>query len=275
MSKYVCDTGAFYAYIQKGLGKAVGTGGARCWRCPPTWQRCWRWRPTTSVILSSLLEIVGGPAVPWWVLTGVVLLVIAFLGYRDIDLSAEGAGHLPGVGGRHPGGARPRHRGAGRRQGITGDSFTPSGISGRVRYRAALRAVWGFVGVEATAVFRDEAKIPTAPFPAPPTGPSASLPASMRSPAGHWSRATAATSAIQVAKDDPDNFMVNTRREVPRHPGQGPHHPVLVRQCVRLCAGLPQHLRAVHVRARPRQCAAEEARRSSPRNWVPPRTRRF
>ena len=26
MSKYVSDTGAFYAYIQKGLGKAVGTG---------------------------------------------------------------------------------------------------------------------------------------------------------------------------------------------------------------------------------------------------------
>ena len=47
MSKYVSDTGAFYAYIQKGLGKAVGTGAAVL-ALPRTWRRCSRLRPTTA-----------------------------------------------------------------------------------------------------------------------------------------------------------------------------------------------------------------------------------
>ncbi|WP_395308058.1 APC family permease [Mycobacterium sp. AMU20-3851] len=208
MSKYVSDTGAFYAYIQKGLGKAVGTGAAVL-ALPAYMATLLAVAAYDGVILSSLLEIVGGPAVPWWVLTGVVLLVIAFLGYRDIDLSAKVLGiflvsevailvvlDLVIV---LQGGDK----------GITGDSFTPSGISGAFGI-ALLYALWGFVGVEATAVFRDEARDPDRTVPR----------------ATYWAVGIVATfyafsswalvegnggnDAIQVAKDDPDNYMVNT-----------------------------------------------------------------
>ncbi|GAA2542707.1 APC family permease [Mycolicibacterium diernhoferi] len=208
MSKYVSDTGAFYAYIQKGLGKAVGTGAAVL-ALPAYMATLLAVAAYDGVILSSLLEIVGGPALPWWVLTGVVLLVIAFLGYRDIDLSAKVLGiflvsevailvvlDLVIV---LQGGDK----------GITGDSFSPSGISGAFGI-ALLYALWGFVGVEATAVFRDEARDPDRTVPR----------------ATYWAVGIVATfyafsswalvegnggnDAIQVAKDDPDNYMVNT-----------------------------------------------------------------
>ncbi len=208
MSKYVSDTGAFYAYIQKGLGKAVGTGAAVL-ALPAYMATLLAVAAYDGVILSSLLEIVGGPALPWWVLTGVVLLVIAFLGYRDIDLSAKVLGiflvsevailvvlDLVIV---LQGGDK----------GITGDSFSPSGISGAFGI-ALLYALWGFVGVEATAVFRDEASDPDRTVPR----------------ATYWAVGIVATfyafsswalvegnggnDAIQVAKDDPDNYMVNT-----------------------------------------------------------------
>ena len=208
MSKYVSDTGAFYAYIQKGLGKAVGTGAAVL-ALPAYMATLLAVAAYDGVILSSLLEIVGGPAVPWWVLTGVVLLIIAFLGYRDIDLSAKVLGIflvsevtilvvldfvIVIQGGD---------------KGITGDSFTPSGISGAFGI-ALLYALWGFVGVEATAVFRDEARDPDRTVPRA-TYWAVGIVASFYA-FSSWAlvEGNGGHDAIQVAKDDPDNFMVNT-----------------------------------------------------------------
>jgi amino acid transporter len=208
MSKYVSDTGAFYAYIQKGLGKALGTGAAVL-ALPAYAATLLAVAAYDGVILASLIEVVHGPAIPWWVLTGVVLLIVGFLGYRDIDLSAKVLGVflvsevaillvldfvIVMQGGDH---------------GITGDSFTPSGLAGGVGI-ALLYALWGFVGVEATALFRDEARDPDRTVPR----------------ATYWAVGIVATfyafsswaliegngghDAIQIAKDDPDNFMVNT-----------------------------------------------------------------
>lgn len=208
MSKYVSDTGAFYAYIQKGLGKAVGTGAAVL-ALPAYMATLLAVAAYDGVILSSLLEIVGGPAVPWWVLTGLVLLIIAFLGYRDIDLSAKVLGIflvsevtilvvldfvIVIQGGD---------------KGITGDSFTPSGISGAFGI-ALLYALWGFVGVEATAVFRDEARDPDRTVPRA-TYWAVGIVASFYA-FSSWAlvEGNGGHDAIQVAKDDPDNFMVNT-----------------------------------------------------------------
>ncbi|KRD16916.1 amino acid permease [Mycobacterium sp. Root265] len=208
MSKYVSDTGAFYAYIQKGLGKAVGTGAAVL-ALPAYMATLLAVAAYDGVILSSLLEIVGGPAVPWWVLTGLVLLIIAFLGYRDIDLSAKVLGVflvsevailvvldfvIVVQGGD---------------KGITGDSFTPSGISGAFGI-ALLYALWGFVGVEATAVFRDEARDPDRTVPRA-TYWAVGIVASFYA-FSSWAlvEGNGGNDAIQVAKDDPDNFMVNT-----------------------------------------------------------------
>jgi amino acid transporter len=208
MSKYVSDTGAFYAYVQKGLGKAAGVGAAVL-ALPAYMATLIAVAAYDGVILASLLEIVGGPAVPWWALTGLVLLIIAFLGYRDIDLSAKVLGIflvsevtilvvldfvIVVRGGDH---------------GITGDSFTPSGLAGAFGI-ALLYALWGFVGVEATALFRDEAKDPDRTVPRA-TYWAVGIVASFYA-ISSWAlvEGNGGHDAIQIAKDDPDNFMVNT-----------------------------------------------------------------
>ena len=142
-------------------------------------------------------------------LTALVLLIVGFLGYRDIDLSAKVLGVflvsevailvvLDFVD-RHAG-WRPRHHrrlvhpvGSRRRFGI-----------------ALLYALWGFVGVEATALFRDEARDPDRTVPRA-TYWAVGIVASFYA-FSSWAlvEGNGGHDAIQIAKDDPDNFMVNT-----------------------------------------------------------------
>ena len=211
MSKYVTDAGAFYAYIQRGLGRAAGTGAAvlalPAYMCTLLGVSAY-----DGVILGGLIERFGGPQIPWWILTALVLAAVAWLGYRDIDLSAKVLGvflvsevailvvlDLVIV-----------LRGG--EQGITGDSFTPQGLAGGVGI-ALLYALWGFVGVEATSVFRDEAKDPDRTVPRA-TYWAVGIVASFYA-FSSWAliEGNGGHDAIQVAKDDPDNFMVNTAQQ--------------------------------------------------------------
>ncbi len=211
MSKYVKEAGAFYAYIQQGLGKAAGTGAAVL-ALPAYMATLLGVAAYDGVILAGFIERFNGPSIPWWLLTALVLAIIAWMGYRHISLSAKVLGIflvsevailvvldlvIVIQGGQ---------------EGITGDSFTPEGLAGGVGI-ALLYALWGFVGVEATAVFRDEAKDPDRTVPR----------------ATYWAVAIVATfyafsswaliegnggnKAIAVAEADPDNFMVNTAQQ--------------------------------------------------------------
>ncbi|WP_445270989.1 amino acid permease, partial [Streptomyces sp. DSM 41634] len=152
------------------------------------------------------------PEIPWWLLTALVLAAVAWLGYRDIDLSAKVLGiflvsevailvvlDLVIVlrGGEH---------------GITGDSFTPQGLAGGVGL-ALLYALWGFVGVEATAVFRDEAKDPDRTVPRA-TYWAVGIVASFYA-FSSWAliEGNGGPDAIAAAEADPDNFMVNTAQQ--------------------------------------------------------------
>lgn len=211
MSKYVRDAGAFYAYIEKGIGHLAG-GGAAALALPAYMATLIGVAAYDGVILASLIEAFGGPNVPWWLLTGIVLVIIAWLGYRDIELSAKILGiflvsevailvvlDLVIV-----------LRGG--ESGITGDSFAPEGLAGGVGI-ALLYALWGFVGVEATAVFRDEARNPDTTVPR----------------ATYWAVGIVATfyafsswaliegnggkAAVKVAEANPDNFMVGTAKK--------------------------------------------------------------
>ena len=88
MSKYITNSGAFYAYIQKGLGRSIGLGSA-----------------TLAVVSYALIllaveafigyaiaDSVGdfaGINLPWWVYSLATVGIIAFLGHRDIELSSK------------------------------------------------------------------------------------------------------------------------------------------------------------------------------------------
>jgi amino acid transporter len=93
MSQHVENAGAFYAYIAKGLGRVTGTaaGGLAL--------------VSYLMILASLVggfgvgaadfvQQVSGVSVPWWVLAGVGLAVIAVLGMLRIDVNGRVLGVL-------------------------------------------------------------------------------------------------------------------------------------------------------------------------------------
>lgn len=208
MSKYVTDAGAFYAYIRESLGRAAGTGAAVL-ALPAYMATLIAVAAYDGVILNELITRFGGPDLPWWLLTGLVLAAVAWLGYRDIDLSAKVLGVflvsevailmvvdlvIVVRGGEH---------------GLTGDSFTPQGIAGGFGI-ALLYALWGFVGVEATAVFRDEAKDPDRTVPRATYWAVGIVAVFYAFTSWALVEGNGGHDAIQLATDDPDNFMVNT-----------------------------------------------------------------
>ncbi|AJG14379.1 APC family permease [Pseudomonas aeruginosa] len=88
MSKYIDNAGAFYAFIQKGLGRSIGLGSATLAVV------------SYSLFLVALQGYIGyatadtvngflGVDAPWWVYSFLAVAVIAYLGYRDIELSSK------------------------------------------------------------------------------------------------------------------------------------------------------------------------------------------
>lgn len=158
LTPYVPNAGAFYSYIGKGLGRPTGFGAAYV------------------AILTYLAEVIavygllgGGVAslfdswginVPWWVGALAACVVVALLGHRNVDLSKKVLGTFLileaaivialdiavfSTGGAH---------------GISTGIITPSTIMSGAPGLALLFAFLSFLGFEATAVYRDEARNP-------------------------------------------------------------------------------------------------------------------
>ena len=164
MSLQVKNAGAFYAYIQKGLGRVPGLAAASL-------------AVVTYVILlvsvyaylgqsaSNVVLTFTGANVPWWVFTAVGLLIVAFLGHRNVELSAKVLGVLlvleivvvavvdvaiVFVGGDH---------------GLDVASFLPENVFSGNFGTGVMFAIFGFIGFEATAAFRSEARDPDRTIP--------------------------------------------------------------------------------------------------------------
>ena len=164
MTPEVEDAGAFYSYVRTGLGRVAGFGAAALAIT------------TYLVLLVSVSAYLGAAtrnalisladvSVPWWALSAICLLVIGFLGFRNIEMSARVLGvflvaeilivaalDLAVVlrGGDH---------------GLTGEPFTWHGFNQGAVGTGVMFAVFGFVGFEATAVFRSEARDPDVTIP--------------------------------------------------------------------------------------------------------------
>lgn len=88
MSRHVVDTGAFYAYVTSGLGRITGSGAASLALLTYTAIQAGIYG-LAGATLNSLVTDYGGPDVPWWLWSGLLLLLVALLGYRNIDVGTK------------------------------------------------------------------------------------------------------------------------------------------------------------------------------------------
>lgn len=164
MTPHVKKAGAFYSYVTQGLGGRLGMGTAYVALVAYTAVQVGIYGYMGWAV-DDLVTFYGGPEVPWWAYAFGAVAVVALLGYRHIELSSKVLGVALVLeiaivvaldaavvvrGGAH---------------GISGTSFTPGAIASGPLGVAVLFALTGFIGFEATAVFRDEAKDPERTIP--------------------------------------------------------------------------------------------------------------
>jgi amino acid transporter len=164
MTPYVPEAGAFFSYVTVGLGERMGKGIAVVALIAYTAIQIGIYGYIGWAI-DDTVGFYGGPELPWPLYSFVILAIVAVLGYRHIDLSAKVLGValaleigivvvLDLVMVTKPGPA-----------GITFASFDPSVFTQGTIGIAILFALTGFIGFEATAVFRDEARDPERTIP--------------------------------------------------------------------------------------------------------------
>ena len=164
MTPHVPEAGAFFSYVTVGLGQRAGKGIAVVALIAYTAIQIGIYGYIGWAI-SDTVRNYDGPVNPWPVYSFAVLAIVAVLGYRHIELSAKVLGValaleigivvvLDVVMVANPGPA-----------GITFASFDPGVFTQGTIGIAILFALTGFIGFEATAVFRDEARDPERTIP--------------------------------------------------------------------------------------------------------------
>jgi amino acid transporter len=208
MSRYVPNAGAFYSYIQAGLGRVVGTGAAAVAIC------------SYSLLLIGVTAYFGVAAsnllstsVPWWVFSLALLALVAVLGYRDIELSSKVlliALALETVI------VIVMDVGVFIHNGSTGASLNVplSVLGGGVPALGVMFAFYSFIGFEATAVFRNEARDPDRTIPRATY--IAVFAIGLFSALSAWCvvAGVGTDSVVQMSADDPENVVLNLMREV-------------------------------------------------------------
>lgn len=164
MAGRIARPGAFFRYIGVGLGSSAGAGSA--------WLALFTYYAMQAAIysyggaiLSAMIVSVGGPDLPWYLYALVWALLIGVLGYRSIDVSArvlivlvvaEVAIVLIGVA------AIVLQGGA---EGLSAISFRPDVVLSGAPGIGMMFVIGAFIGFEATAIFRGEARDPDRTIP--------------------------------------------------------------------------------------------------------------
>jgi amino acid transporter len=164
MTPHVAEAGAFFSYVRQSLGNPVGIGIAFV-------------AVISYVALeagvygllgpagSGVIELFGGAALPWWLVAAGAFAVTTYLGYRNIELSSRVLAVLLTAeiaivaildlvivarGGDH---------------GLSTGIVNPDAIFSGSLGIGLLFAIISYVGFEATAIFRDEARTPERTIP--------------------------------------------------------------------------------------------------------------
>lgn len=164
MARHIRGAGAFYTYVAHGFGRHVGLGAAFLALLSYTAVQ----GGVYGYVGAALDELVtghGGPAVPWYLYALAMMAIVGTLGYRHIELSGKVLGVLlvcevgivlvinAAVIGR--GGA----------EGLSTAVLHPGNFFSGAPGIALIFALAGYIGFEATAVFRDEARDPERTIP--------------------------------------------------------------------------------------------------------------
>lgn len=164
MTRQVPRPGAFYTYVDYGLGRAPGMAAAYLALLTYTSVQAAVYGYIGELLRLTLTPL-GMPDMPWWLYTLAVVGVVAVLGYRHIDLSAKVLGVLLVAeiaivvvlvaavvltGGP---------------EGLSLTPFEPSTVLSGAPGIGLMLAMAAFIGFESTVVFRDEAKNPDRTIP--------------------------------------------------------------------------------------------------------------
>lgn len=159
MATKIPRPGAFFSFIGVGLGRPSGIAAAWIALLAYTAIQVALYA-YVGALLAATVQSVGGPSIHWLVYSIAVMLVVAILGYRHVDLSArvlsvllvlEVLVVLVLVA------AIVLQGGA---EGLSMTPFTPSAIFSGAPGIGLIFVVGSFLGFEATAIFRNEARNP-------------------------------------------------------------------------------------------------------------------
>lgn len=166
MTPHVREAGAFFSYVTAGLGSRLGLGTAFVALVAYTAVQVGVYG-YMGWAAGDLVTYFGGPELPWWLYSFATVVVVALLGYRHIELGAKVLGValaleltvmlVLDVGVFGSGGADDA--------GPVWSTFAPQHAFDSGFGVAMLFALTGFIGFEATAVFRDEARDPERTIP--------------------------------------------------------------------------------------------------------------
>ena len=160
MAKHLPGAGAFYTYITHGLGRHAGLGSAFLALLSYTAVQGAVYGYIGAAI-NDFITTHGGPDTPWYVWALAVTCIVAVLGYRHIDLSGKVLGVLLvcEVGIVLVIDVAVIIQGGGD-EGFSTAAFRPAEFFSGAPGIALIFAIAGYIGFEATAIFRDEARDP-------------------------------------------------------------------------------------------------------------------
>lgn len=165
MARHVDAGGAFSTYVARGLGRPAGVGSAFLALVSYAAVQL-----AVYGFIGSAVDVLvtdhGGPDLPWGAWSVLVMVVVALLGYRHIELSGRVLGVLlvAEVAIVMVLNVVVLARGGGE-EGLASTTFDPSAFASGAPGIALIFAVAGYIGFEATAIFRNEARDPDRTIP--------------------------------------------------------------------------------------------------------------
>ncbi|WP_173009959.1 APC family permease [Mycolicibacterium sp. P9-64] len=165
MTRHMPRPGAFYAYISEGLGRHLGLASAFLATLSYTvilmGVYCFG-----GLTISGLISTWAGPSIPWWLTALGVWVIVAFLGYFNVEVSAKVLMWVMFVEVTTMMVFNVAVFDHGGQDGLSAAPFDVFAFaSGEKLWVGMLFAMLVFIGFEATALYRDEVRDPDRTIP--------------------------------------------------------------------------------------------------------------